>query len=192
METDRTMAERHPEPEPMAAAASSDGAEERSRRILLERTRQLATRSKAAGVVTTALLLLEADGESCALRIDAVAEVAAMPLPARLPRAGPALLGLVETRGVLCRVYDLAELFGRRTGSARRAGGHLVVLRQGGGRVGLRVDRAVGIVEVPAAGLLPADDGLPSTLGRITRSGIDLLDPETILGRVDGTANHVA
>ena len=115
-----------------------------------------------------------------------------MPLPARLPRAGPALLGLVETRGVLCRVYDLAELFGRRAGSARRAGGHLVVLRQGGGRVGLRVDRAVGIVDVPAAGLLPADDGLPGMLGRITRSGIDLLDPETILGRVDGMANHVA
>ncbi|WP_159714103.1 chemotaxis protein CheW [Geminicoccus flavidas] len=186
------MTKRHPEPEPMAAAAAPDGPDGRTRRILLERTRQLAKRSKAAETVTTALLLLEADGESCALRIDAVAEVASMPLPARLPRAGPALLGLVETRGVLCRVYDLAELFGRRAGSARRGGGHLVVLRQGGGRVGLRVDRAVGIVEAPAADLLPADDGLPGTLGRITRSGIDLLDPETILGRVDGTANHVA
>ncbi len=182
------MALRHPEQEPMAA----EGLDGRAHAILLERTRQLATRSMAAEAVTIALLLLEVDGESCALRVDAVAEVAAMPLPARLPRAGPALLGLVETRGVLCRVYDLAELFGRRAGSARRSGGHLVVLRQGGGRVGLRVDRAAGIVEAPAADLLPAEDGLPGTLGRITRSGIDLLDPETILGRVDGTANHVA
>ncbi|WP_051328707.1 chemotaxis protein CheW [Geminicoccus roseus] len=165
--------------------------DERVRRILQERSRQLAGRGNSSQVVRVSVLTLEAGSETFALKVADAMEVAGMGLPTAVPRAVPALLGMVDRRGVLCRVYDLLALCGLTTGPSRSGSGHLVVLRAGGGRVGLRVDRATTIAELPAADLAPSGDGVPGMLGRHTRGGLNLLDPAAILSRVDGTSQHV-
>jgi chemotaxis signal transduction protein len=161
------------------------------RRILQERGQQLACRGSSSQVVRVPVLTLEAGGEIFALKVADATEVAEMSLATAVPRAAPALLGIVDRRGVLCRVYDLKALCGLPPGPSRSGSGHLVVLRAGGGRVGLRVDRATTIAEVPAADLSPSGDGIFGTIGRHTRSGLNLLDPAAILSRVDGTSQHV-
>lgn len=166
-------------------------AKARTRALLLERTRQLAARSSGPVEDSRPVLMIEAGGERFALHVSDAAEVAAMTVPTILPRARSPLIGVVDRRGILCRVYDLAALCGLPPALPRQAG-HLVVLRAQGRQVGLRVDRALTIAEVAAADLRPSEDTSPATLGSYTEGGLNLLDPQTILSRIDGAFHHVA
>jgi chemotaxis signal transduction protein len=165
---------------------------ERARKIFQQRTRQLAARGLGQETDKVAVLILECGGEAFALRVTDAAEVVAMNVATTLPRARPALLGIVDRRGALCCVYELAALCGLAPSGAGRTSGHLVVLRAGGGQVGLRVDRASTIREVSAADLLPSDEAFVASLGQYTRGGLNLLDPDLILSRTDGALQHVA
>lgn len=156
----------------------------RARRLVEERTRQLAQRASRAAATTVPLLMLQAGGDTFALRIAEVAEVAAMTPAAPLPRAGTTLIGVVNRHGTLCQVHDLAALCGRPTAMGERARGHLIVLRAEGGRIGLRVDLADAIREVRPAELDPADDHAPGRLGSFTRGGFNLVTPQAILIRL--------
>jgi chemotaxis signal transduction protein len=170
---------------------SEPRAQERARQIFEERTRLLATRSSGVKADRDAVLILECGNEAFALRVADAAEVLAMKVTTTLPRARPGLLGIVDRRGVLCCVYDLAVLCGLPSRDVARSSGHLVILRRSGGRVGLRVDRASTIQEVAPADLLPSEEASVASLGQYTRGGLNLLDPDMILSRTDGASQHV-
>jgi len=85
------------------------------------------------------------------LGIPVEAVVQAIPLPptpAILPRRQGALYGVVEHRGMLVPVVDLARWVDVGTGAATRDA-RILVLRDGGRIVGLRVDTVGGLVDLP-------------------------------------------
>jgi hypothetical protein len=149
---------------------SEPRAQERARQIFEERTRLLATRSSGVKADRDAVLILECGNEAFALRVADAAEVLAMKVTTTLPRARPGLLGIVDRRGVLCCVYDLAVLCGLPSRD---------------------VARASTIREVAPADLLPSEEASVASLGQYTRGGLNLLDPDMILSRTDGASQHV-
>lgn len=98
-------------------------------------------------------LVVEIDGVEFGIPVLHVREVLPLPPITRLPYPPPSILGVVNIRGAIVAVLDLAErLFGR----GARAGGRLVIATEpgSGAEVGLRVDRVIDLIElegIPAA-----------------------------------------
>lgn len=92
--------------------------------------------------------------------IDEVNEVLALPALTPVPRTQPWLLGVANVRGNLVVVIDFARfLFGERTQHSDRA--RLLIVRQGGGSVGLLVDEVFGqrtVDEAQSADAVAEDD----------------------------------
>ncbi len=169
-------------------AALSDAAEqspERIRLILAERTRRMAeTAGDQTAERAEALLVCRIGAERYALPLDAVAEVATLGALTLPPRAPPALLGAMNLRGVVHRVFDLGRLMALEgTGGP---GGHAVILRRQDFPTGLRVDQAEGIVSI-AAGRLA--DGETAHQNRFTSNVVDgllILDLDKIVAQIAG------
>ncbi|BCM82735.1 chemotaxis protein CheW [Methylobacterium indicum] len=123
--------------------------------ILDARTRTLAARYAApAARPTRALLLCRAGTERVGLPLEGVAEVFPFRPCTPVPGAPPALIGLTGRGGLLVSVLDLATALGQPAGGTA-AGGHVVVLRRDGPRIGLWVERVLAVTEavVEAEGL---------------------------------------
>ena len=133
-----------------------------------------------AGITQRALpdrCLFSSAGEILALPVTLVAEVVALDELVALPRCPAALLGIINLRGELIPVVDLAALrsasppipsFSAQTLTARA-----LVLRRGAWCVALRVDHVLGLGDAEA---LAAAAGTALDAGELV-AGLDALLP---------------
>ncbi|MBO1074194.1 chemotaxis protein CheW [Roseomonas marmotae] len=138
---------------------------DRATRILDARTRQLASRGarRASGPVSAPLLLCALGVETYGLPLSGVAQVVPFAPCTPAPGQPAAMLGFHGRAGQIFLVLDLALALGM---AAPPPGGHLLLLRQGGRRFALRVDRALA-----TAGALPvveAESGHRAAPGPVT------------------------
>jgi purine-binding chemotaxis protein CheW len=90
------------------------------------------------------------------------------PYPIRAVPHAPALVeGVIQLRGVVIPVVDLRKRFGAPTPTGNEKLEKLIIVSVRGRIVGLKVDRIVGELRVPAGGLRPA----PSMLRPSGHSG---------------------
>ncbi|WP_018262909.1 chemotaxis protein CheW [Methylobacterium sp. WSM2598] len=116
--------------------------------ILDARSRALAERGRAPAETRARrrVLLCRVGTECLALPLDAVAEVAPFRPCTPVPGAPPALIGLSGRGGALLSILDLATALDLPPLPAE-AGAHLVVLRRDAPRLGLRVERALAVLD---------------------------------------------
>lgn len=98
----------------------------------------------------TYLVILLAGGEFC-LPASSTREVIEWRAPRRIPSANPTLIGVIELRGDLVPVYDLAAPLGL---SSER--GRIVVIDDVEGTIGLAVDDVRELVHVEPGDFAPA------------------------------------
>lgn len=109
----------------------------------------------SGGSGATRYLVVALGDRECGLDLDAVREIRAVAEIVPVPSAPAHVRGTVDVRGEAVEVVDLASLLG--VGEwVRRPESSLIILRHGRLRVGLLVDRALEIAEVPAHRLDPA------------------------------------
>jgi purine-binding chemotaxis protein CheW len=107
------------------------------------------------------LLFFGVAGRLCACDLDAVREIVPARAATRLPGAPDWVLGLVNLRGTLLTVVDLAARFGERSTALRS-----IIVAEGAGRMfGLGVD---GVRDVQAVG----DDALEVVDAQRSSDGI--------------------
>ncbi|MFE1600597.1 chemotaxis protein CheW [Methylobacterium sp. ID0610] len=128
--------------------------------LLDARSRALAERGRAPAEARARrrVLLCRIGAERVGLPLDAVAEVAPYRPCTPVPGAPPALIGLSGRGGALLSVLDLATALALPAPAAD-APAHLVVLRRDNPRIGLRVERALAVLDALV------DDG-PAPPGR--------------------------
>src|SRR6202171_3331609 len=98
-------------------------------------------------------------GNRYAIPLSAVRRVTEMSYMTRVPRAPPALLGVMNQQGRVACLVDLGPLVGLKARPARPEG-KVVMLQRAKGEVGLYVSEVAGIYELPAeARELPAPPG---------------------------------
>lgn len=90
-----------------------------------------------------------------ALPSTGIVEVARMVATTPLPGAPPIVEGTIGHRGAIVPVLDIRKRLGLPPRGVDLSA-HLVVLRAGGRTVALRVDRAIGLVSIERASLVPA------------------------------------
>jgi len=112
-------------------------------------------------VVTREFLLFEAGGRSFGLHIDDVERVVHAVRPVPLPHSPAAIEGIFNLHGAAVPVLDLSVWFGEPPKEVR-LDDLFVVLRTSGRKVALHVERALGVWEIPAASVQPADSALVS------------------------------
>ncbi len=168
-------------PSVVESPGETDAALARRSRILSERTRLLASRrDRQETERPEPVLVLRAGTERFALRLRDAAEVSVARAAALLPQGDPALVGLMDIRGTLCRVYDLAKLCGLPGATGSRLTGHVIRLRING-NIGLLVERAEAMVDIPPARLQPDPETPPGQIGRRILAGYTLIDPAALL-----------
>ncbi|MBI1808462.1 MAG: purine-binding chemotaxis protein CheW [Gemmatimonadetes bacterium] len=146
------------------------------------------------------MLLFRAAGRLCACELDAVREIVAARPATRLPGAPAWIDGLVNVRGTLLTVVDLAVRFGaaRAEGSA----GSIVIVSGAGKVFGLRVDGVRDVRTLGGDALEPVDaqrdaGGVVKALAHVGAAGDEsalVCDIEAIareaLAVQDGTTTH--
>ena len=146
------------------------------------------------------MLLIRLADIAYALPIALVREVIRPRQLTPIPGAPPVALGLMNVRGNVCTVLDLARLLALRSvgddagaprdDSAPNARGVLpasvVLLEHRGRAVGVAVDVVRGVHPVDADGMTPEPDGdtTVSPWVQVGEDRIPLLDPESLLAHV--------
>jgi purine-binding chemotaxis protein CheW len=87
-------------------------------------------------------------GNRYAIPLQAVRRVTEMGFVARVPRAPPALLGVMNQQGRVACLVDLGSLVGLKARPARPEG-KVVMLQRQRGEVGLYVSEVAGIADLP-------------------------------------------
>ena len=137
-------------------------------------------------------LAVRIGGRLHALPIEVVEEVLpALPIEA-IPQCPPFVLGVVFVRGHLIPVLNGAERLGL-VGHARPTEPHIVCLRAGERLVGLEVDEAVDLIEVPTAdplSLAPLGARRGFLAGLVERDGevVRLLDAARMIDPAEADA----
>lgn len=146
-----------------------------------------------AGTPVVDLACFELAGQTYAVAIAHVREILVTPAVTPLPESPPVIEGVIDLRGTLIPVVDLARLLvrdGQAPGSRSRT--FVVAVRDF--VVGFRVERATQVVAVPVASLEPVP-GLARELGcrivaaafrRTDREPILVIDLEVLVDRVLG------
>jgi purine-binding chemotaxis protein CheW len=154
--------------------------EQRLHEVLMERARQLAI----IGVekrqdAEIALLVFLLESEQYGIPLAALRSIQ----PARgltpVPRTPPRIAGVLNVRGEIVAVVDLAVVLGLRTASMPEH--PQVVLVDGpDGQVGLLVDEILGVRSIPMTDIEPSLTGMSTSLGIGDRS-VGLLNLEYLL-----------
>ena len=125
-------------------------------------------------------------GNRYALPLSAVRRVTEVSALARVPRAPPGLLGVMNHAGRVACVVDLGPLVGLRARPARPEG-RVVMLQRARGDLGLYVSEVAGIEllsEESATPLLERQGAAVSELAR-PEGPIKLIDPELLRAAID-------
>lgn len=155
--------------------------------VYRERAEQLAARQTAQPQsAARQVLVFSLVGEKYAFELAWLTEVLPFARVTPVP-AGPAeLLGLINVRGELCSVVDLARLL--ELPPSDGASGYVVLLRHAGLETGVRVDAVEKIVPLDLAALLPLDEastGMPTRYVQgVTADRLMLLRAEAIVADV--------
>ena len=127
-----------------------------------------------------------------ALPIDVIEEVLpALPIET-IPQCPSFVRGVVFVRGHLIPVFDAAERLGVRN-HVRRTEPHIVCLRVGSRLVGLEVDEAIDLIEIPSSTALPieevnAQSGFLTGLIELDGQVIRILDAERLIAQDEAAA----
>ncbi len=169
----------------MVLAGSAEQSPEQVGWILAERTRRMAAAvvDRSAERMVT-LLSCRIGAERYALALDAVAEVAPFGKLTLPPRASSALLGAMNVRGVVHRVFDLGRLMALV--GPGTPGGHIVILRGQDFPTGLRVDQAEAIVALSAGRLQGATAAQQNRFTSTVVDGLLVVDLEKIVAQIAG------
>jgi len=124
-------------------------------------------------------------GNRYALPLSAVLRVTEMSFLSRVPRAPPALLGVMSQQGRVAALIDLGPLVGLKARPARPEG-RVVMLQRAKGDVGLYVSEVAGIEEVPAeARELSEPSGAARAQVDSAEGPAKLIDPEQLQRAID-------
>jgi purine-binding chemotaxis protein CheW len=124
-------------------------------------------------------------GERYALPLSAVRRVTEMSAIARVPRAPPALLGVMNQQGRVACVLDLGPLVGLKSRPARPEG-RVVMLQRQRGDVGLYVSEVAGIESLPGdAQPLPVAKGVAYATVDLGEGPVKLIDAELLQQAID-------
>jgi chemotaxis signal transduction protein len=111
-----------------------------------------------------------------------VTEVSAI---ARVPRAPPALLGVMNQQGRVACVVDLGPLVGLKPRPARPEG-RVVMLQRPRGDVGLYVAEVAGIESLPSDGEpLPQPLGAACATVELAEGPVKVIDAELLQRAID-------
>jgi purine-binding chemotaxis protein CheW len=126
----------------------------RLEQVYAERAAQLANYSTASASVTDAwpALMFTLGTERLCLELGALSEVLPYARCSPLPGARPELLGVINVRGRICSVLDLARILGQAE-HGDRASAYIILARHRGIEIGLRVDDVDRIAAVTSAEL---------------------------------------
>jgi chemotaxis signal transduction protein len=124
-------------------------------------------------------------GNRYALPLAAVRRVTEMGFVARVPRAPPALLGVMNQQGRVACLVDLGALVGLKARPARPEG-KVVMLQRARGDVGLYVSEVAGIADLPAeAHDLQERQGAVHAQVDSLEGPVKLIDPEQLQKAID-------
>jgi chemotaxis signal transduction protein len=124
-------------------------------------------------------------GNRYALPLAAVRRVTEMGFLARVPRAPPALLGVMNQQGRVACLVDLGALVGLKARPARPEG-KVVMLQRARGDVGLYVSEVAGIADLPAeAHDLQERQGAVHAQVDSSEGPVKLIDPEQLQKAID-------
>ncbi|MHB8420446.1 MAG: chemotaxis protein CheW [Myxococcales bacterium] len=136
------------------------------------------------------LLSFRLGGEDYAVAIASVHEILRPPPITEVPRAPPAVLGVISLRGEALPVFDPLKLLGlqRRGGESPSAARRVVVIDTAEGLAGLLVDAVEQVVRLPRSAIEPPPSGFagagPAALegvGRWSGRLLAILDPVQLL-----------
>jgi len=148
----------------------------------------------AAQAETVSVVSFVLGVEQCALRITDVHQVIRDTPITRVPNVNPHVEGVINLRGQVVPVVDLKNLLGlgvRTMGEQHR----LLIVEQGGRKVGFSVDSIKGVLQLDAARIQPAPEVLLAKVaGRYVRGVVQqgdtivvLLDLPELLASQPGT-----
>ena len=121
---------------------------------------------------------LEVGGERYALPVETVREVADLGDVTPLPRSGADTLGVVNVRGHIVPVFDLASLIGA---TGRGSGQRLVVACVDEGHAGFAVDEIVSVGEL--ADVEPESGGVLLGTANLAGRLVGVLDVAALIQR---------
>jgi purine-binding chemotaxis protein CheW len=124
-------------------------------------------------------------GNRYALPLSAVRRVTEMTFVSRVPRAPPALLGVMSQQGRVAALIDLGPLVGLKARPARPEG-KVVMLQRAKGDVGLYVPEVAGIEELPPeAKELSEPSGAACAQADSAEGPLKLIDPDLLQRAID-------
>jgi len=122
--------------------------------------------------------------ERFAIRLQELAEVLPFRQCTPVPGTPPEYLGVISRHGELHPVVDLARIVTQTVSAETKTPGFVLMLRQPGRRIGLRVDRVEGLREIAAEQTDRAWQGSYTT--KISGEPLLLLDVPRVLGALLG------
>lgn len=132
-------------------------------------------------------MLCRVAGRVVGVELGAVREIIPARRPTRLPGAGPYVSGLVNVRGTIVTVIDLAVRLG--SDAAAKGTGSIVLIEHGAKLVGVAVDEVLDVrrtadleLETEAEALVPG--GAVRAVGRLDGEVVALLDIHDIIAQV--------
>lgn len=170
----------------LSAALVSD--ERRTEDLLRRRAESLAARRSALTTATDTqpVMVFCLGRERYAVGLTYLREVVPLSGLTPLQGASKGMLGVMNFRGEVGTVWDLARLLELPQGDAS-ASGHVLVMRADR-EVGFRVDYVEGRMEIDAGKLIPAcetEGALPMRFLKVlTQDKVHLLDVEAVLGSI--------
>ena len=136
------------------------------------------------------LLVFAAEGHRYGFPIEAVKEIIPARVATRLPGAPSHVVGLINLRGRLVTVTDLAVQLGSRTAdSARPLGGSIILIESGAHTVGVMVDEVRDVRPIVSGTVEPiqrdeAAPGVMQSLARFEDGVAVILDSHAIVALV--------
>jgi purine-binding chemotaxis protein CheW len=158
--------------------------------VYCRRARQLAERQAVASESTTlAVLIFGVGTEHYAIELSELAEVFPYRGSTAVPGSPPVLLGVINVRGDIRCVADLRRMVDLSP-AEDAATGYVVVLRQQGHVIGLRVDTVDEVREIDPSRLIHAEAGVGPHSGSrlvkaLTADPVMLIDTRALLSRLD-------
>lgn len=176
-------------PDQPTSRAESDP-KEKFRFILHQRAQRLLSRRQREDeklLDANRYLVVAVADASCAIPLYEVAEILPMKRCTQVPGAPKSVLGVINLRGEICPVLDLAGTLGMA--ASGRTGGYVLLIRGHKRPVGVRIDSIDTIRPVPASEIRPLDSGEAEGHGRLATGVLTdstiVIDTKRVLSLID-------